>query len=259
MTTSDTQPSHVMAVVAASKEPIFDLGGRWMSSDEEEAATAEAGFEGWQLYFLGRHGVLGDVDADVIVSAAFFFEPEHLSREWDAGRAVMSPPDAVEIYVDLCHDWGRQHLKGFDGADRLSELAEKVIEGTDVAGLPLFAGWRALPIPLDPSSRCAHALQLLREHRGGCHGIAMVACGLSPLMTVLANEHNTHTLEEFGWLPPYPEVTDADRRRRARVEKLTDELVALPYELLTPAEGDEFVQLLQAADAFVGPAGVDAE
>ncbi len=259
MTTADTQASHVMAVVAASKDPIFDLGGRWMSSDDEEAATTAAGFEGWQLYFLGRHGVLGDVDPDVIVSAAYFFEPEYLSREWDAARTVMSPPEAVEIYATLCHDWGRKHLAGFEGAGRLAELAEQVIEGTDVAGMPLFAGWRALPTPLDLPARCAHDLQLLREHRGACHGVAMVASGLSPLMTILTNENNTHTLEEFGWFPPYPEVTEADRRRRARVEKLTDELVALPYEVLTEAEGDEFVELLQAAHAHVGPGSVEAE
>src|SRR5215207_1782921 len=38
----------------AAKGPIGDLGGSWMSSDLEEAASAAAGLDDWQLYFLGR-------------------------------------------------------------------------------------------------------------------------------------------------------------------------------------------------------------
>jgi hypothetical protein len=120
----------------------------------------------------------------------------------------------------------------------------------DVAGLPLFAGWRALPVPTDPPARCAQAMQLLREHRGACHGVALVARGMSPLMAVLSNQGGERNAEEYGWRPPFPTVTSADRALRTGVEKLTDELVAPAYAALDDPERVELVSLLQAAAAF---------
>lgn len=70
-----TASQHARASAVAAKAPIGDLGGSWMMSDAEEQATTDAGMVDWQLYFLGRHGVLGDVDTDVILAAAFFFLP----------------------------------------------------------------------------------------------------------------------------------------------------------------------------------------
>lgn len=253
MSSFDGNRTELLLFVSEIARPVFDLGGSWMASPEEEVATEAAGLKGWQLYFLGRHGVLGDVDPDVIVAAAYIFPPEHLARDWEAARAVLTPEEAVERYVTVCHEWGRAHFEGFSGVNRLAELAEKVIDSVDVAGLSLFAGWRALPVPLDPPARCAHAMQLLREHRGGCHGLAIVASGMTPLMAQLASPDPNHDVEEYGWQPPYPAVTDDDVRRRAAVEELTDELTATGYEVLDKAERAEFLTLIHEAVAYARP------
>ncbi len=243
------------AAAVESKGPIGDLGGNWMTGPEEEAATAAAGMDGWQLYFLGRHGVLGDVDPDVITAAAFFFPADVVRTEWLAARQVMTPETALRTYLALCHQWGQRHLLGFEEADRLSDLAQRVVDTADVAGLPLFAGWRGLPVPTEAPPRLAHLMQLLREHRGACHGVAVVACGLPPLMAVLANRGGPDNAREYGWQPPYPEVTDADRQLRERVEGLTDDLVAPAYEGLDRAERVELLALLAAAHAHAFPGG----
>ena len=138
------------ATAMAAKAAIGDLGGNWMTGPEEEAATAAAGLDGWQLYFLGRHGVLGDVDPDVVTAAAFFFPADVVRSEWLAARQAMTPTAALERYLALCHDWGRARLSGFADVARLADLAQRVVDDADVAGLPLFAGWRALPVPADP-------------------------------------------------------------------------------------------------------------
>jgi hypothetical protein len=226
-----------------------------MTSPEEEAAGAAAELPGWQLYFLGRHGVLGDVDPDVIVAAAYVFSAGYFRHEWSEARAVMTPHEALERYVAVCHRWGEDRLDGFSGAARLAELGQRVIDASGVVGLPLFAGWRALPVPAGADAdttarRCAHVCQVLREHRGACHGVALAALQLDPLMAILANPDGGRAEEnalEYGWPPPFPEPTDADRTLRERVEELTDDLVAPAYDALTVDEQAEFVTLLSAA------------
>lgn len=241
------------SAAVAAKAPIGDLGGSWMTGPEEEAATAAAGLDGWQLYFLARHGVLGDVDPDVVTAAAFFFPADVVRSEWLAARAVMTPGTAVERYLELCHGWGRTRLAGFAAADRLADLAQRVVDGADVTGLPLFAGWRALPAPKDTPARCAHTMQLLREHRGSCHGVAVVASRMAPLLAILTNQGGEQNAQEYGWQPPFPAVSDADRALRLRVEELTDDLVAPAYEGLDRDELAELLDLLRAAHAHAFP------
>jgi hypothetical protein len=245
ITSSSSVDEESRRLVVAAKTAIFDLGGAWMTGESEEVATEAAGLEGWQLYFLGRHGVMGDVDADVITAVAYIFPPDRVRSEWEAARRTLTPEEAVRRYTDVCHEWGRSELTAFDGAERLIDLSGRVVDAVDVVGLPLFAGWRALPRPADPPAKCAHMLQLLREHRGACHGLAMVALGLPPLVAMLLDEAG-HA-EEYGWESPYPTVTDHDRALRAQVEEITDDLATPPYAALTGAEQGELLDLLRAA------------
>ena len=250
-----TASPQARATAVAAKGPIGSLGGAWMSTDAEEEAGVAAGLVGWQFYFLGRHGVLGDVDPDVVLAAAFVFPADHLRREWTAARAVMTPAEALSRYVEVCHAWGRERLGGFAGAERLADLGQRVVDASDVVGLPLFAGWRAVPLPEAGSDgepdtapeRCAHVLQVLREHRGACHGVALAALQLDPLVAILANAGGEVNALDYGWQPPFPEVTDADRALRSRVEELTDDLVAPAYDALAADEQAELLTLLREA------------
>ena len=236
----------------AAKAPIGDLGGAWMSSDLEEAASAAAGFDDWELYFLGRHGVLGDVDPEVVRSVAYVFPADRIAQQWRAARAVMTPQEATQRYLEVCHQWGSERLGDFSGARRLSELGERVVDSVDVVALPLLVGWRALKRPSAPSAspeRCAQTCQLLREHRGACHGVALAALNLPPLMAILTNLGGEENALEYGWRPPFPTPTDGDRELRDRVEALTDDIAAVAYEALSADEQAELLTLLNAAHA----------
>jgi hypothetical protein len=256
-----TASAQARVTAVAAKGPIGSLGGAWMSTDAEEQAGVAAGLVDWQFYFLGRHGVLGDVDPDVVRAAAYVFPSDHLRREWTAARAVMTPSEALRRYVEVCHAWGREQLGGFAGAERLADLGQRVIDASDVVGLPLFAGWRAVPVPAagpvsgsgGASERCAHVLQVLREHRGACHGVALAALQLDPLVAILANTGGEANALDYGWQPPFPEVTEADRALRTRVEELTDDLVAPAYDALTADEQTELLTLLEGAHSHAFP------
>ena len=248
-----TASQQARATAVAAKGPIGDLGGNWMVGEAEEQATADAGMVESQLYFIGRHGVLGDVDTNVILAAAFFFPADHLRREWGVARSLMTPAEGLSRYLAVCHQWGRDRLADFADIDRLAMLGRRVIDSSDVVGLPLFAGWRAVPLPdagtVSGAERCAQVMQVLREHRGACHGVALAALQLDPLMAVLANQGGEENAREYGWEPPFPQVTEPDRALRARVEELTDDLAAIAYDGLSASEQTELVDLLRAAHA----------
>ncbi len=100
----------------AAKAPIGSLGGAWMSVPEEEQLGASLDFHDWQFYYLGRHGVLGDVDPDVVLAAAYIFPPEYLRQEWTVARSIMTPAEGLRHYLTLCHGWGRSVMGGWAGS-----------------------------------------------------------------------------------------------------------------------------------------------
>ncbi|GAB2891435.1 hypothetical protein GCM10027074_69530 [Streptomyces deserti] len=60
---------------------------------------------------------------------------------------------------------------------------------------------------------------------------------------------------ERGLVDADGRFTDAGRETKQRIEALTDELAALPYDALSPAELDELVTELEPITATLLPAG----
>ena len=234
---------------------VSDLGGGFMISSQAKEFGRSNGLRGRQAYVLGRGSVLGDVDADVVTSAFGFWPADVVRESWDAARAVMPVADARVAYTATCHDWGIAHYERLEGAERLAELIEWIVDGTDVAGLTLYAGWRAVPLPDDPRARVAQLMHLLREHRGGLHLVAVVACGLTPLQAILSGRGGPGNATFFGWEEPFEDFS-AHLIARSEAEALTDRLVAPAYDVLGHDERVELLGLLgAAAQAASGPDG----
>jgi hypothetical protein len=242
-----------LGFTAAVAPHISSLGGGFMISSQAKAFSKDNGLRGRAAYVLGRGSVLGDVDADV-VTAAFGFWPADIVREaWDAGREVMTPPEALPKYAETCRDWGRARFSGLEGAGRLAELLEWVVDGTEVAGLPLYAGWRAVELPDDDAGRLNQLLHVLREHRGGVHLVAVVASGLTPLQAVLSGPGGTGNAGFFGWEEPFEDIS-GHVLARSEAEVLTNRLISPAFDVLGHDERVELLALLQAAErAAFGP------
>ncbi|MBG0815955.1 hypothetical protein HS045_17515 [Planomonospora sp. ID82291] len=230
-----------------------------MISREAKAVSERAGLAGRAMYFRGRCGVLGEVDADVVRSAVAFFPAGHVRANWEAGRAL--PVEAaVELYAEACHAWGRRRLGSFDGAARLAELLEPVAAGAEVTGAPLFAGWRAVPLPDDAPARATQLMHVLRELRGGLHAVAVLAEGLTPLQAMLLESHGSPLGDMpgeamarfFEWPEPYPAPDPRLAAARTRAEELTDRLMTPAFAVLDEAEAAELADLLAAAGAAAG-------
>lgn len=228
---------------AAARDIVVEFGGAFMTSPEAKAAGKEYGYRGWQLYMTGRAGVLGDVPVEVVEAAVGFFDPGLVRFGWEGGRAVAPLHETVDRYVEVCRAWGRHRLGDLPEVERLGELLEAVGSSADAAGWPLFAGWRALPLPDDGPGRVAQLLQVLREHRGGAHLAAVRVCGLRPLEAVIAGE-GPEEARFFGWRGDLPEITDDVRARRAAAEEATNAQVAPAYAALDDNEQTELLRML---------------
>lgn len=214
--------------------PVGRLGAAWMFDAQTAQRGTDLGLSGWSWYHCGRGGVLGDVDASVLVAAFGFFPPALQTKAWERGKAVLPPAEAAQHYAEACADWGRRAL-AVDGADRLADLCTKVADAAPIAGMPLFAGWRALAASLavpDGPGRLALAIHVLREHRGSAHLVAVVAGGVDPLQAVVSGRYGTKNAEFFGWPQPWPDP-DAAREAMAEAETLTDALVRPAFAALS--------------------------
>ena len=239
--------SPLASSVKSLTEPVGYLGGRWMLHPEVLGPCRDAGYpHGYAYYVAGRGGVLGDVDADVIAAAFGFFEASLVRKMWDVGVAVEGAAAAAARYGAACAAFGRVRLAGFDGAARVSELAERVAAGADITGLPLFAGWRNQAPPDDDPGRAYFLMHVLRELRGGAHLIAVVATGLGPRAAVFASGGEA-IANKFGWSGPYDDLTGVTK---SASEDLTDKILTRAYgAVLNAIEVAELAGLVAAMRA----------
>ena len=228
----------------ALADPIGWLGGEFMTHTSTFERADDLGLHPWSYYFLGRGGVLGDPDPDVIYAAMPFFGPDLVRRSWANGRAVRSPGEVVPHFVETMRTFARNRWQGVTG--RLVELLEKAVDGAPPDNAPLFAGWRALDRPDDEVGRASQLAMTLREHRGGLHIVAVLSAGLTPLEATVAYA-DPKRAEFFGW-DDVSDVDDSVRKRRAEVEWTTHRLAASAYRHLSDGERDELVKLATAVD-----------
>jgi hypothetical protein len=232
---------------AAAKRVVLELGGAFGHDPKTMRKARQLGLTGWAFYVAGRAGALGDVRPDTAGAAMAFIASEAVKDGWEAARRIAPPPDIAAYNLAECCRWGRENLESFYGLPQLVELAERVVVDADAAGMPLFAAWRAMPIPEDSlGARAAVVLHLLREHRGGAHVLAVRASGLTPLEAILAGPDGEAGATAFGWQPPYPPFALL-MRRRAVAEALTDRIAGEAYRVLEAPERRDLVDLLNAA------------
>jgi hypothetical protein len=232
---------------------IGDLGSKFMLDKKTMEAATELGYgHPFALYFLGRGGVLGNVDADVVAAAFAFFEPAMVRKMWDMARQTADADSAVKQYANLCGAYGEDHLAGVSGLERFNELAEKVIDAVDVTGLSLFAGWRKVSRPSNAAARAYQNLHVMREWRGSAHICAVAATCMSPQEAIVtgagSQDAGLQTAQAFGWAGDCGDVSGLAATRQA-VEDATTKMQVNAYSVLSPSELSEFVDLVKAIQA----------
>ena len=242
-----TEPLTPAQAAAAVKQGVGDFGFTWMADPAGRArGKAELGLRGRPLYHLGRAGALGDVPVEVVIAAEAFFPPEVVRAAWTEGRALVEPLVAARFYAGLCADHARGRFADSADTARRSSCVERVVDAAPYAGLPLFAGWRALPRPDDAPGPARSPAQLparaprLGARRGGGGRRARPARGDHGR----ALRRGERALLRVARALPRPAP---HRARWDAAEDLTAASAGLPYDALDADERAELVDLLAAA------------
>ncbi len=229
---------------------IGDTGWAFYFVPSTIARGADLGLDMFEFYFLGRGGVLGDVDASVVSAAFGYFNPNVLATVWDAARAKVRPREAGREFFEAAHEFGRERLEGLAELEGFVAASGKVIDAArqQVAGLSLFAAASAEPVPDDLPAAAMHHLVVLRELRGSAHLLAVVAEGLEPRVAHFVRR--PEMFEAFGWQQgDQPPVSDTDRTSLAAADARTDRLLMQAYGVL---DEESAIALLQGL-AAMGP------
>jgi hypothetical protein len=231
---------------ANAKPGIADLVGAFAESPQTLRRARLLGLSGWAYHVSARAGALGDVRPETVAAAIGFIAPEAVIDGWEAAAKSSAPVEVATWHLhELCR-WGIDQLGGFPRLDRLLELSRRVVHAVDPAALPLFAAWRAMPVPEDaPGAQAAVMLQLLHEHRLGVHVVAVRASGLTPLQAIIAGPEGETGAVAFGWQPPYPPAGPIVRRLMW-AESIADSLAGQAYGVLDRAERIEFSGLIES-------------
>ncbi|MBN9743878.1 hypothetical protein DMP23_22855 [Amycolatopsis sp. A1MSW2902] len=248
--------------------------------NEELAALGHRTY--WDGYFASRAAPLGRVPAEVVHAAFYnFAEGEaarHIPSAWEtipreASVAARERGSAASVRRILGDE-----LAGSPGLVRAADLTAKAATSAPTVGRMMYAGMRTLPMPSDPVARLWHSATMLREHRGDGHIAALVSAriGGAEAHILSALEMGIHPPESFGRVHHLPKkrlaaimdglrerglvdaegrFTDAGREVKQRIESLTDELAAAPYEALSAAELDELIAALEPITAKLVAAG----
>ncbi|MBM7857133.1 SCO6745 family protein [Lentzea nigeriaca] len=234
----------------------------------------------WDGYFASRAAPLGRVPAEVVHAAFYNFAEGEAARHIPSAWETI-PPEASVAARERGSAASLRRILGDDGSPglvRAADLTTKAATSAPTEGRVMYAGMRTLPVPGDPVARLWHSATMLREHRGDGHIAALVGAriGGTEAHVLSALAQGIHPPESFGRIHHLPKrrlaavmaglrerglvdadgwFTDAGRETQQRIEALTDDLAAAPYESLSPAELDELITELEPISAKLAAAG----
>jgi hypothetical protein len=238
-------------LVAAASPKIHELGSTFYFAPPTAAQAEKLGLDVFEFYFLGRGGVLGDVEARVVTSAMGYFKPKLVQAMWNAGRAKVSPRDAGRAYLECCREWGRDRFSDLKNLESFCEAGAAVNATADPAGLALYAGISAEPLGDDLPGRAMQLVTVLRELRGSTHLLAVLACGVSPVVAHYIRRPDFFGI--FGWSDrDAPIVTAEDHAALDAADELTNRLLLRAFSVLDGAGADALVSGLAAMEEMIG-------
>ena len=217
-----------------------EVGGIFMLHPETFAGSVAAGYANPLAgYVAGRGGVLGEATGATVAAVFAIFEPNLTASLWQEGVAVRGAAGAALVYWEQLADFGRRYLAGAEGLSRIAELSEKVIAATPPPRLPLFTGWRSMPLATDAPARAIQVMFVLRELRGDVHLNALSMSAVTPVEAHMLGHDENYT-RMFGWSEPFADGADK-RDGYAAVEEATQRRMVELFE--AALDGAEIAEL----------------
>lgn len=252
----------------------------YVAPEVREAGT-EAGLKGfWMNYFATRAAPLGPVPAPVVEAVFFYYSPRRVHRAIPDAWRFSTPERILEARYRAMDRALRRELEPtglLDGPEirEAVDLHRRALEGADLLGKPLYAGWSSLPEPTEPHVALWHLATRQREYRSGCHLLALGAAGLDGCESVVSQvavdqaprvwitDEAAWTEDEAaaaverltarGWLRADGTATERGIEGRAAIEAVTDELDGRRWARLGPEGCQRLHELMTALVAPLPP------
>jgi hypothetical protein len=261
-------------------EPICVVTYTVDECNQELAALGHRTY--WDGYFAARAAPLGRVPAEVVHAAFYSFAEGEAARHIPSAWETIPPEASIAARERGSAAYLRRilgdKLTDSPGLVRAADLTTRAATSAPTEGRMMYAGMRTLPVPSDPVARLWHSATMLREHRCDGHIAALVCAriGGTESHVLGAIAAGIHPPESFGRIHHLPKkrlaevmdglrerglidsdgyFTDAGRETKQRIEALTDELAAPPYDALSPAELDELIAELEPITAALVATG----
>jgi hypothetical protein len=259
-------------------ELVEPIGMIPYAADEPNETMFALGFTNyWDTYFAGRAAPLGRTAPAELVDALFYnFAPGEVARHIPKVWETTTPEAALAARQAGCVNALRRILGDQVETPAFARAAELLLRAATSApfeGRPMYAALRAVPVPDEVVARMFYAASLLREHRGDGHVTALMVEGVGGLEAhVLLALDAGMPAPKFGRIHHLPVaqiaaviegmrergligtdnwLSESGRAAKQRVEALTDDLAAKPYECLAAAELDELATTLEPLAALL--------
>jgi hypothetical protein len=259
------EPCHAMIYFAPEPRVAFDM----------------LGLKGyWMGYFASRAAAMGPVPAAVVTATFYTFRPALVERAIPEAWSLASPAQVLRARQETAGSAMRHLLGDVAVSPQMEEaaaLAQEAAAGCSPLGRALFAGHRALKWPDEPHLVLWHAATLLREFRGDGHVATLMASGIdgceaNVLLVATGRtarelaqgrrgwtdadwEAAVARLQERGLLDAAGQLTGEGMRHHQRIEEVTDELAAEPWQRLGPEQAERLLALAADFSARIVAAG----
>lgn len=228
---------------------------------------------GWMGYFATRSAALGSVPPTVVTACFYGFSDAMVARALPDAWCYTTSAQALAARYEVFDAASTRLLGAGTSASTVAEVADRLQPVIDVLaphGRPMFAAHARATRPSEPHLALFWAATALREYRGDAHIVALQAADVPPaasnvLMTALRltpGDQRTHrgwteaewndaarSLKARGWLKTHGGVTREGHKQRAKVERVTDQLVAHVWSTIGE---DELGRLIDVLGAVVG-------
>ncbi|MFF5207873.1 hypothetical protein [Streptosporangium sp. NPDC000396] len=248
-------------------EPVHSVIYFAPQAFEEAAALGYDVKSRWPSYFAWRTAPLGPAGPNLVAATYYSFSPKMIAEYVPAIWATAEPEKVLPARLRAMDRTYRALLGDRVESPDVAEaaaLARQAAESVTVAGRPLAAAVLDLPWPEEPHLAMWQAFAVLREHRGDGHLAALLAAGLDPCEALVsfaaigaapvANFAGRGWTEDEwasaqdrlasrGLVDADGHATEAGRRVRDSVERMTDELAAEPWRALGAEKAERLAQL----------------
>jgi hypothetical protein len=217
--------------------PIQVVGMSFYFDPHTVELAGERGLHRFQFYGLGRGGVLGDVDRDVVDGAFTFFNPAVFEFIWDGARLKADPVPTASAYLQAAYQFADRTFGAIptEVLARYAAAAHKVARAVESGHHLLVDGYRQYPVPENAVHAAYLGAILMRELRGCVHIDAVRSVGLTPLEACYLQDPNV--FKAHGYKDDeVPAVTADHEKKKAEAEVITSTLMADCFAVLSDDE-----------------------